>query len=181
MFNKIFCRWLDLNHRPLELEATALPTEPQPLPFKLVFTFLINHSDILCTGRWQMHLKVIYLDPLLTNLIFNRFACYYLLPSSFNLLCRLFKKRDPMQFEKKCLRLRMINRRDSNGDPLLMEETVQPIASLVGRHRYVGSCQTLNTILYIKRRCLCFMWWSRRQNWNLWSKEHFVRWNGWWW
>ena len=27
----IFCRRLDLNHRPLESEATSLPTEPQPL------------------------------------------------------------------------------------------------------------------------------------------------------
>ena len=39
-FNKVkskydylkFCRWLDLNCRPLVSEATALPTEPQPLP-----------------------------------------------------------------------------------------------------------------------------------------------------
>ena len=27
-----FCRWLDSNSGPLVLEATALPTEPQPLP-----------------------------------------------------------------------------------------------------------------------------------------------------
>ena len=27
-----FCQWLDLNGGPLELEATALPTEPAPLP-----------------------------------------------------------------------------------------------------------------------------------------------------
>ena len=27
-----FCRLLDLNHGPLALEATALPTEPQQLP-----------------------------------------------------------------------------------------------------------------------------------------------------
>ena len=32
MFNIIFCQWLDSNRGPLELEATALPTEPQPLP-----------------------------------------------------------------------------------------------------------------------------------------------------
>ena len=32
MFDISFCRWLDSNCRPLELEATALPTEPQPLP-----------------------------------------------------------------------------------------------------------------------------------------------------
>ena len=31
MFNK-FCQWLDSNCRPLVSEATALPTEPQPLP-----------------------------------------------------------------------------------------------------------------------------------------------------
>ena len=31
LFNK-FCQWLEPNRRPLALEATALPTEPQPLP-----------------------------------------------------------------------------------------------------------------------------------------------------
>ena len=37
MFNLYinFCRWLDSNHRPLVLEGTALPTEPQPLPLSL--------------------------------------------------------------------------------------------------------------------------------------------------
>ena len=30
-----FCRWLDSNCGPLVLEATALPTEPQPLPLKV--------------------------------------------------------------------------------------------------------------------------------------------------
>ena len=33
VFNINFCGWMDLNHRPLELEETAIPTEPQPLPF----------------------------------------------------------------------------------------------------------------------------------------------------
>ena len=32
MFNIFFCRWLDSNCRPLNLESTALPTEPQSLP-----------------------------------------------------------------------------------------------------------------------------------------------------
>ena len=34
MFNIyiIFCQWLDSNRGPLVLEATPLPTEPQPLP-----------------------------------------------------------------------------------------------------------------------------------------------------
>ena len=32
MFNINFCLWLDSNYGPLESEATALPTEPQPLP-----------------------------------------------------------------------------------------------------------------------------------------------------
>ena len=31
-FNINFCWWMDLNCGPLVLEATALPTEPQPLP-----------------------------------------------------------------------------------------------------------------------------------------------------
>ena len=32
MFNLKFCSWLDLSRWLLVLEATALPTEPQPLP-----------------------------------------------------------------------------------------------------------------------------------------------------
>ena len=32
MFNINVCQWLDLNCGPLDLEATALPTDPQPLP-----------------------------------------------------------------------------------------------------------------------------------------------------
>ena len=32
IFNIKFCHWLDSNHGPLELEATALPTQPRPLP-----------------------------------------------------------------------------------------------------------------------------------------------------
>ena len=35
-----FRRWLDSNHGPLVSEATALPTEPQPLPNIFVFTFV---------------------------------------------------------------------------------------------------------------------------------------------
>ena len=30
-----FCRWLEANRGPLVLKATALPTEPQPLPNKI--------------------------------------------------------------------------------------------------------------------------------------------------
>ena len=33
MFNIKYCQWLDSNRGLLELEATALPTEPQPLPY----------------------------------------------------------------------------------------------------------------------------------------------------
>ena len=33
MFNIIFCRWLQSNCRPLELEVTALPTKPQLPPY----------------------------------------------------------------------------------------------------------------------------------------------------
>ena len=33
MFNINFCQWLDSKCGSLDLEATALPTEPQPLPY----------------------------------------------------------------------------------------------------------------------------------------------------
>ena len=43
-----FCRWLDLNHGPLVLEATALPIEPQPLSQRKMFypKFNFRSKDI---------------------------------------------------------------------------------------------------------------------------------------
>ena len=38
MFCIKICQWLDLNRRPLLSEATALPTEPQPLPNGLLLS-----------------------------------------------------------------------------------------------------------------------------------------------
>ena len=38
----MFFRWLDLNHGPLEFVATALPTEPQPLPD------ILTQSSLFC-------------------------------------------------------------------------------------------------------------------------------------
>ena len=43
-----FCRWLDSNLGPLVSEATALPTEPQPLPISYVWQIIsfVNSSPI---------------------------------------------------------------------------------------------------------------------------------------
>ena len=49
----IFCQWLDSNRRPLELEETDLPTEPQPLPLAGVLVTwkgqVILQNDVLTT------------------------------------------------------------------------------------------------------------------------------------
>ena len=47
MFNKS-CRWLDSNLGPLVLEATALPTAPQPLPevAKIIRLVLFPHWNV---------------------------------------------------------------------------------------------------------------------------------------
>ena len=47
MFNINFCRWLDSNRGPLELEATALTTEPQPRP---LFSSFSQHIDKYSTN-----------------------------------------------------------------------------------------------------------------------------------
>ena len=47
------CWWLDLNCRPLELEATALPTELQPLPNIKIYVW-INFLDSLSDGPNEM-------------------------------------------------------------------------------------------------------------------------------
>ena len=61
MFNLIFCLWLDSKCGPLELEGTALPTEPQPLCFTFyfpLFWFLarnrptLNRIKKLMDGQW---------------------------------------------------------------------------------------------------------------------------------
>ena len=55
-FNK-FCRWLDLNRSPLVLEATALPTELQPLPELTICLFdglkqYFSISQGINIGQW---------------------------------------------------------------------------------------------------------------------------------
>ena len=51
MFNINFCWWRDSNRGPLESEATALPTEPQPLPYGTLlqasFLFYLTRAKIL--------------------------------------------------------------------------------------------------------------------------------------
>ena len=42
------CQWLDSNRRPLVLEATALPTEPQPLPMYVSFSDSLVYSLRKC-------------------------------------------------------------------------------------------------------------------------------------
>ena len=45
----IILKWLDSNHRSLVSEATALPTEPQPLPMTCLFqtvVYVTNFSSI---------------------------------------------------------------------------------------------------------------------------------------
>ena len=39
-------QWLDSNRRPLVLEATALPTEPQPLPFLIKVSSGVEPSSL---------------------------------------------------------------------------------------------------------------------------------------
>ena len=56
MFNITFCQWLDSNRRPVELESTALPTVPQPLPQNIVITLTIAQGidDSCCYLRQAM-------------------------------------------------------------------------------------------------------------------------------
>ena len=46
MFDINFCRWLDSNRGLLVSEATALPTEPQPLPLFVTFKLLDSPRQI---------------------------------------------------------------------------------------------------------------------------------------
>ena len=50
MFNINVCWWLDSNSRPLELEATVLPTEPQPLPNYCIVILDVHDGVAVCDG-----------------------------------------------------------------------------------------------------------------------------------
>ena len=63
-FHYKFCRWLDLNCGSLVLEATALPTEPQPLlppinKFQVVYDCLLVYNDTMakfhCSQFFRPH------------------------------------------------------------------------------------------------------------------------------
>ena len=77
MFNVNFCQWLDSNRGPLEKEATALPTEPQPT---------ISLSDI---NLFQV--PTLYFSLRLTNIQYFTFSLYlalfavicYMLPTCY--------------------------------------------------------------------------------------------------
>ena len=64
-----FCQWLDLNSRTPVSEATALPTEPQPLP---------NNNKFLCCDKmclkWGAEvMKRIYMPDLTIDLNCGKF------------------------------------------------------------------------------------------------------------
>ena len=62
MFNK-FCQWLDLNRGPLVSEATALPTEPQPLPvWTNLCLHIIAYSKFLALTHRQANAVIRLLD-----------------------------------------------------------------------------------------------------------------------
>ena len=51
-----FGRWLDSNHGPLVLEATALPTEPQPLPNLKLLSYIryVDDGVMVDTAMWYV-------------------------------------------------------------------------------------------------------------------------------
>ena len=51
LYFRLFNTWLDLNRGPLESEATALPTESQPLPL-FDEMFLTSFNKVKCSMIW---------------------------------------------------------------------------------------------------------------------------------
>ena len=57
MSNIIACRWLDLNCEPLVSEVTALPTQPQPLPWRLAYyitSLLQSFCEEVCLSVFEL-------------------------------------------------------------------------------------------------------------------------------
>ena len=65
-----FCRWLDSNYGPLVSEATALQTEPLPLPYKSIFA----SSSWLFLWRNTEFWAVVILDFVIIVIRGNRLA-----------------------------------------------------------------------------------------------------------
>ena len=79
-----FCRQLDSNHGPLVLEATALPTEPQPLP-KVVWPprdILNRYQKILLhVPKWSSYtLKLLSLNSEMSIKGFLKTIYWLILP-----------------------------------------------------------------------------------------------------
>ena len=79
-----FCRRLDSNHGPLVLEATALPTEPQPLP-KVVWPprdILNRYQKILFhVPKWSSYtLKLLSLNSEMSIKGFLKTIYWLILP-----------------------------------------------------------------------------------------------------
>ena len=79
-----FCRRLDSNHGPLVLEATALPTEPQPLP-KVVWPprdILNRYQKILLhVPKWSSYtLKLLSLNSEMSIKGFLKTIYWLILP-----------------------------------------------------------------------------------------------------
>ena len=55
---------MELNHGPLVSKATALPTEPQPLPTCIINQFKYAYDEICLTRFWAHTTRHIYTFPL---------------------------------------------------------------------------------------------------------------------
>ena len=96
-----FCRWLDSNRGPLVLEAPALPTEPQPLPFPVSLFSYFNALHLFTISVPGSCLKPVNTLFLLHHLILpvcprdkkivkilRRFDCRFCsLKNLYNLFC----------------------------------------------------------------------------------------------
>ena len=61
MFNIKFWRWLDSNHGPLESEATAIPTVPQPMPVHISFASVSAYFYCFCPYIFCISLCIFFL------------------------------------------------------------------------------------------------------------------------
>ena len=70
MFYINFCWWRDSNHGPLELEASALPTEPQPLPVKgnfICYVSVLNFIRSFFSSCFITSLRIVSLLSFANN------------------------------------------------------------------------------------------------------------------
>ena len=164
MFHIKVCRWLDSNRGPLVSEATALPTEPQPLSLS---SYTANFFRIVClkadTTTTSCQRRMATHPASYTLLIWTsnqgpppilKFKCEFLCYANFSAFWLVEKIEQPIRMLK-----------NDRCDKFMLWDTTRTL--LQSPLFYLIT--TLNAVSQIPRHQTCWKWALWHQNTLLWS------------